>query len=289
MGVASRKKTYSLDCYGLFGTLSDDFDPDIIHDIFNSDDDKDLPLPKNQVTSAANAGMSSNWLKHCKHKGMPPNLYEMLQEMGRVNRLLLGLPGMHTFELHVSVDSHVSLFVRIMTSSIAAERRQLLQQMQEVLVRLFDPLSGCFHSSLEQYFELQVTPKTPCNQFCSNCLNEIPKQTGTFKKKKLISALATEIFTNGKTPRYKDVIKSIKGKKETIFQKGHVPDKKMGPIHALVLQLLAKGILALGVMDMTKIGTKKCRPTMLLSRFLMQLMRMEISFRHIPCSICGRA
>ena len=201
--------------------------------------------------------MSSNWLKHCKHKGMPPNLYEMLQEMGRVNRLLLGLPGTHTFELHVSLDSHVSLFVRIMTSPVAAERQQLLWQMQEVLALLFDPTSGCFHSLLEEYFELNVTPKTPCTHFCSNCLDELPKQTGTFKKKKLISALTTEIFTNGKTPPYKDVIKSIKERKETFFQSGHVPHKKMGPIHTLVLQLLVKGILGLGVSDMTKIGTKK--------------------------------
>ena len=90
-GDGIKKKTFSLDVFALFGTLSDDFDPDEIHDIFNansSGDDSPLALPRTQyttTTSAANAGMSSNTLQHCKHKGMPPIMYELVQEMGRVN------------------------------------------------------------------------------------------------------------------------------------------------------------------------------------------------------------
>ena len=90
-GDGIKKKTFSLDVFALFGTLSDDFDPDEIHDIFNansSGDDSPLTLPRTQfttATSAANAGMSSNTLQHCKHEGMPPNMYELVQEMGRVN------------------------------------------------------------------------------------------------------------------------------------------------------------------------------------------------------------
>lgn len=262
-GDGIKKKTYSMDCYGMFSTLSDDFDPDDIHDIFNLDansDEKPLPLPKNQVvcgTSAINAGMSSNDLKHCKHKGMPPNLYELVQEMGRVNRLLLGLPGTNTFEVHVSVDSHASLFVRIMSGDVPSERKQLLGQMQEVLVLLFDPAGDCYHLTVESHFELQQQQKPPCQFYCSNCLGTIKQQTGIFYKRKVISILATKIFSGGKTTHYKAVIKAIKENKAFIFHENHIPKTKMGPIHALVLQLLAKGILALGVLDMTKIGKKE--------------------------------
>ena len=155
-GDGIKKKTFSLDCYSMFARLSNDFDPDEVHDIFNSHsntDDKPLSLPRYQVycaTSAANAGMSSNDLKHCKHKGMPPNLYELEQEMGRVNRLLLGLPGTNSFEVHVSLDSHASLFVRIMSGSVSTERKELLTQMQEVLVLLFDPSGDCYHLTVER-------------------------------------------------------------------------------------------------------------------------------------------
>ena len=83
------------------------------------------------------------------------------------------------------------------------------------------------------------------------------KQTGRFYKLRLISVLTTDIFVEGKTPHYKSMVKIIKERKEYIFHKNDVPEKKMAPIHALILQLLAKGILALGVLDMTKIGKKK--------------------------------
>ena len=88
-------------------------------------------------------------------------------------------------------------------------------------------------------------------------MGEVKEQTGRFYKWRLISVLATEIFVVGKTPHYKSMVKMIKERKEYIFHQNDVPEVKMAPIHALVLQLLAKGILALGVLDTTKIGKKK--------------------------------
>jgi len=61
-GDGIKKKTFSLDVFALFGTLSDEFDPDEIHNIFNaasSGDDAPLALPRTQFTTttpAANAG-----------------------------------------------------------------------------------------------------------------------------------------------------------------------------------------------------------------------------------------
>ena len=56
-----------------------------------------------------------------------------------------------------------------------------------------------------------------------------------------------------------DFIKVLKAKKEDIFHASNVPNKRMGPIHALALQLLARGIISVDVVDRTKLGTDKLR------------------------------
>ena len=201
--------------------------------------------------------MRSNDLMHCKHKGLPPNLYELIQELGRVNRQLRDLPGTNTYEVHASVDSHASLFVRIMTCPDAAERRNLLRSMQEVLALLFDPSGDCYHTAIELYFELEPQQsKIRCQHYCSNCRGEVKQQTGLFYKDRLVSILLSKAFLDGNSPHYKALIKTIKEHKDFIFHPKHVPTTKMGPIHALVLQLLSKGILGLGVNDIKKIGKK---------------------------------
>jgi hypothetical protein len=43
------------------------------------------------------------------------------------------------------------------------------------------------------------------------------------------------------------LIKFINAKREYIFNKNDVPNRVMGPIHALCLQLVAKGIIDLGI------------------------------------------
>ena len=50
-------------------------------------------------------------------------------------------------------------------------------------------------------------------------------------------------------PHYKAFIKYLKIKKEDIFHENNVPNKLMGPIYTLALQLLAKGIIELKVSD----------------------------------------
>ena len=62
-------------------------------------------------------------------------------------------------------------------------------------------------------------------------------------------------------PHYKAFVKSLKIKKEDIFHADDVPSKLMGPIHALALQLLAKGIIELKVSDQTKVGTDNLNGT----------------------------
>ena len=49
----------------------------------------------------------------------------------------------------------------------------------------------------------------------------------------------------------------MKDKKKSIFAEGHVPDKLMGPIHALALQMFARGIINIVVTKNDKVGTNK--------------------------------
>lgn len=52
-------------------------------------DDGSVTLPRIHImtaTSAANSGVSSNSLSSAMHKGFPFSMYDMVQEMGRVNR-----------------------------------------------------------------------------------------------------------------------------------------------------------------------------------------------------------
>ena len=61
----------------------------------------------------------------------------------------------------------------------------------------------------------------------------------------------------GIQPLYNEFIKLLKNNKQDIFHEDDVPGQFMGPIHALALQLYAKGIIRLAVSDSTKVGTDK--------------------------------
>ena len=54
-----------------------------------------------------------------------------------------------------------------------------------------------------------------------------------------------------------------------IFHIDDVPKKKMGPIHALALKLITKGVISLSVTNGTKIGTDKLCANHLLVTILM--------------------
>ena len=69
------------------------------------------------VTSAANCGVSSNNCYRLYRVGPPPSLYDLVQEMGRVDRVRDLLPGENRYEIHVSVSLFISLYVRVMSVS----------------------------------------------------------------------------------------------------------------------------------------------------------------------------
>jgi hypothetical protein len=231
--------------------------------------DHSRPRPNIQImtgTSAVNVGISSNTLTTCMHKGLPPNLYDLVQALGRVDRKQTSEPGSNRYEIHISFDSVVSLYIRLMQNEDSTERQKQLVAMFEVLCFLVIP-TDCYHSFIEAYFEVDPTEeKTCCGNFCSYCRGDTASFTGRFYISKMQSLLTTSVVSS-KTPlRYKAFINAIKTKKDVIFHPDDVPHKLMGPIHALALQMLAKGIIELYVSDTTKIGTDKISDSHVLIR-----------------------
>ena len=91
----------------------------------NEDGTVDLPRISILIaTSAANSGVSSSQLKTAMHKGFPFSYYDLVQEMGQVNRTQLKLMDDCCFQVHTSLSCFISSFVRIMTNKELAERAE---------------------------------------------------------------------------------------------------------------------------------------------------------------------
>ena len=77
---------------------------------------------------------------------------------------------------------------------------------------------------------------------------------------KLVEKLLSQCF-NGITPRHDQLLKYVKTIKNDIFVLGAVPNKVVGPIHALCLQLVANSIVEFMVSDEGKssIGINKLK------------------------------
>ena len=83
----------------------------------STDIDDKILLPKIQIvvaTKSAEAGINGKHLVFGKVSGIPASLYELVQQMGRVDRVGTDEPGSNTYEVHIDLDSCVSLYVHIM-------------------------------------------------------------------------------------------------------------------------------------------------------------------------------
>jgi hypothetical protein len=201
-------------------------------------DDGTVTLAKIQIliaTSAANCGISSNFLTSAMHKGFPYSLYDIVQEMGRVNRTQR-IPNC-SFEIHASFDCLLSTYIRIMSNEDATERSRLLDMLMEVLQFLVVP-AQCYHSFIEKYFEhgnFAAADKPDCGNMCSACLKETSGFTGMFYRNQLISVLSNTLLN--KPHVAPDSVKNaIKLAKRKIFHPGHVPGSSTSQIHALLLK-----------------------------------------------------
>jgi hypothetical protein len=208
------------------------------------------------VTSAANCGLSSPECNLALRNSIPPNLYDLLQEMGRVDRHHSATAGDHRYEIHVSMYTVVSLFVRINTCESNIERQRQINDFYLVMELLLVP-SDCFHTVLERYFENPSVnePKNACGNFCSFCDGSLKKQIGMINKINLIDVITCEVFHAGPCA-VNILVKQLKLNKGRIFKKSTMPTS-MGPIHAVALQLISTGIIEMYVDAPQKIRTHK--------------------------------
>ena len=226
------------------------------------------------ATSAANCGVSSAKCYRSYRLGPPPSMYDLVQEMGRVDRVRDLPAGANRYEIHLSVPLFVSMFVRVMSVGDTVERNRQLIAIYEVLTFIMVP-TQCQHSSMESYFEEDTigSNKQPCESFCSFCSGRVGLHSGKFKKDVLVNLFLGQLF-NGKSPSFDSVLKFLKENKNIIYATGDVPKREAAPFHGLFLQLLANGIIELVVdeNELKNIGSDK-----LLSKHVaVKLGQMEI-------------
>ena len=89
--------------------------------------------------------------------------------------------------------------------------------------------------------------------YCSKCLKEVGGIIKRVNKEGLQSMLADKVHGSSKT--IGQFVKLMKAHKGVILHEDDVPGREMGQVHALCLQMIAKGIIQLKVDDKTKIGT----------------------------------
>ena len=101
--------------------------------------------------------------------GFPNNFYELVQQLGRVDRKGTAKPGENTYEIHVDFNSYISLYMRIMSCDSVDERATQLKQLHEVLAFLLLP-EVCYHVAMGKKIEWTTgAPKVGCKHYCSKC------------------------------------------------------------------------------------------------------------------------
>ena len=91
--------------------------------------------------------------------------------------------------------------------------------------------------------------------YCSKCLNQVRGYTKRVNKEELQPLQADKVHGSSKTAG--NFVKLMKAHKGLIFHEDDVPGREMGRVHALCLQMTAKGIIELKMDDETKMGTDK--------------------------------
>jgi hypothetical protein len=138
----------------------------------------------------------------------------------------------------------VTLYVRAMQNHDNNKRTMLLVAVFEVLKLVMVP-NACQHRLMEEYFKNDacLITKEDCGTMCSYCKGDMRYLTGLINRTKLRSLLI--LFMSHKTPTPAELVKFIKVNKDNIYI--DLPNKLMGPNHALCLQLVANEILDLSV------------------------------------------
>ena len=262
------QKTTTMDGIKLYSTLDGEgtvLDPASYKSIAEGhcrwEGSEDVKLPKIQVivaTKSAEAGINGTCLEFGKMSGFPSNCWELVQQLGRVDRKGTADPGSNTYEIHVDFNCYVSLFLRIVSGDSADERQIQLEQLHEVLRFLLLP-TMCYHMAMEMKFKWNTNAnKVGCGNYCSKCRGDIAAFTKRVHKAGLQSLLTTKIHGTTEALSVTNFVKAMKKPRKSLFHKDDVP--RIGSeskIHGVCLQMIAGGMIALKAKENTKVGTEK--------------------------------
>ena len=229
-------------------------------------DEYDLPnvwcMP---CTSAANCGVSSKKCRKCYRYGLCPNWNDLIQEIGRVDRLLDALYGANVYCIYMNVKTFLSIWIRSQRQSNADVRRRHEKQLFQVLRFLVLP-DRCYHEAIEEHFENPATYQSrgKCGNLCSFCTGAYKKFSGAISKDHLIGALIANIFDRGDNvsgDRFVGFMTDNKNmnriKKSVWGDSTAVPS---GQVHGLVLMLFAAGIIYPTLASDDLVGSKTLKP-----------------------------
>ena len=210
-------------------------------------DEGTKPLPNLLImpaTSAANCGVSSKDCHRSYRIGIPSSMYTLVQELGCVDwSPSFGISD-NWYKVHMSFMCPVFLYVRVMQQNDKQERTISIVALHKVLKFLVLPCT-CQHVLMEQYFEDPglLFQKEGCVGYCSYCKKDNDTTSRRVQKEILTNLLIGLFMGNAPTPE--GLVKFIKLHKEKIYQSNDVPNRLMGPIHALCLQLIANRMILL--------------------------------------------
>ena len=100
-------------------------------------------------TSASNCGISSINCTTCFRVGPPPSWHEMVQEMGRVDRLHNSAHGTNTYNIFLNVNTFISLWLHVHCESNVSVRDRQRDDLFQILRMLILPRQ-CYHARVEQ-------------------------------------------------------------------------------------------------------------------------------------------
>jgi hypothetical protein len=207
------------------------------------------------ATSAANCGISSTFSLLVIHYGFLPTLVDLLQEMGRVCQGPCSAGDLQdSYNIYLNCNLFLSLFLQIKQEPSAKEHSIQTSNLMDVLQLLLLP-NQCYHITLEAYFEnpnFQGVQEL-CLSKCYFCHADHLELTTKFRCASLVSFLSTKAFLQG--PEYVAKLVKVLGDNKGKLFATPVYKLNQGIIHALVLQLLAAGILSIYVIDEYKEGT----------------------------------
>ena len=207
-------------------------------------------------TASMNCGISSNFCSRVWADGPPPSIYDVYQQMGRLDRLLKGILGEHVYHAVLSLPLFMNLFVRVMQTENNNERAILKKDLFEVIRMLVLP-TECYHIQLERALEKPSNDqRDPCQNSCSYCTGEFLRDCQPFVKEDLIELLQHVFYDGHVTDAV--VLKKLsepKNKKK-LFKVSNASKLPQGKLHAVILQLMASGIIVPIIKDERLIGKK---------------------------------